>query len=478
MSPDPASPEGPLPPDEADGAADAGIESFVQSQSSLEARSPAAPRRPVTCLFADLIGSTRIYDELGDAVGRATVQAQMDACVPSIPLHGGRLVKTIGDALFAVFPTPAQAVAAAAGMQRALSAYNARGPAVPLRVRIGAHHGEAYVEEADVFGDVVNTAARVVQMVDHPSIVITEAVWLGCDAATRGQCVKLGTFELRGKREKTPIYLHDWAGERLTPEEFLFKGTRIRRLTLDWERPLVLRVVDGFLFGLGCEALACSHTTFARHVQGIRHHYEAEGGAVEETGIPVIVYRRTLPGDPRLCLVYDFDAFAGDSHQARLDSLVEALVGNLSQARVRSMAFRMPHRLRGVDLLVAQRHVTSSWVQRLAREPGCRAVDLVIRDDMTREERAEAVTQVLAGVADARKAGRLAVRCAVPSGWLVRGAAARELKRLAEGGIGVTEDASLGGGRTATVTVWGVAKVAYAREPSADRSSAVGLDAT
>lgn len=478
MSPDPVSPDGAIPPAGPDDAADFSIESLVNWQSLLEARSPAAPRRSVTCLFADLIGSTRIYDVYGDAVGRSTVQAQMDLCSPCIVQHGGRLVKTIGDALFAVFPTPAQAVSAAVGMQRALSEYNTLGPAVPLHVRIGAHHGEAYVEEADVFGDVVNTAARVVQLVDHPSIVFTEAVWRGCDAATRRQCVNLGSFELRGKREKTPIYLHDWDDSKPAPEEFVCEGTRIRRLTLDWEHPLVLRVVDGFLFGLGCEALACSHTTFARHVQGIRHHYDVEEGVDEDARVPVIVYRRSLPGDPRICLVYDFDAFDGASHAARLDALVGSLAAQVAQARIRSMAFRMPHRLRGVDLQVAQRHAASSWVRRLAREPGCRALDFVIRDDMTREERAEAVAQVLAGVGDARKAEPSAARCAVPTGWLVRGGAARELKRLIEGGIGVAEDGSLGGGRTATVTVWGEARVAYPREPSAGRSSTVGLDAT
>ncbi|MBI3098954.1 MAG: adenylate/guanylate cyclase domain-containing protein [Planctomycetes bacterium] len=475
-SPPPADEKPPVPAGEIERT---NLQSLAAEQAAREERGVNAPRRPVACLFADLIGSTRIYDQFGDAVGRAAVKAQMDTCGPSIGLFGGRLLKTIGDALFAVFPTPAGAVAAADAMQRALAVYNAKKPAVPVCVRIGIHYGEAYVEPNDVFGDVVNTAARVVQLIDHPSIVITEAVWRLCDVSTQGHCIRLGEFELRGKRDKTAIHLFSWDGARLAPEEFVIDGRKIRRLTLDWEHPLLLRVVDGFLFGLGSQALACSHTTFSRHVQGIRHCYELEEGYDEKSPAPVLPYRRTLPGDPRICLVYTLDGFAGSSHGEKLDLLVEALAVQISRAGIRSLSFRMPHRLRGVDLQVGHRHAAMAWVRRLARESACRALDFVLRDETGREERADAVVQILSGAAEARAGGVCAVRGGIPRGWLSRGVGARELKRLAESGVSLTERENLGAVSTAPVTVWGEATVAYAvAERPGGAAARLGMDAT
>jgi adenylate cyclase len=114
--------------------------------------------KPETCavMFADLAGSTALYDKLGDASAKAAVQTAMDKMAVITQANGGRVIKTIGDEVLAVYPTADQAAAAALAMQMDTSLR--LGGAVGLR--IGFHLGEVIAENNDVFGDVVNVAAR------------------------------------------------------------------------------------------------------------------------------------------------------------------------------------------------------------------------------------------------------------------------------------------------------------------------------
>ena len=110
-------------------------------------------------LFADVAGSTALYEVLGDERAFALVEnclQTMSACTTEV--HG-RVVKTIGDAVMSVFKDADDAAAAAAEMQFRVDKL---GPAVGVRlgVRVGFHFGPVVERDNDVFGDTVNLASR------------------------------------------------------------------------------------------------------------------------------------------------------------------------------------------------------------------------------------------------------------------------------------------------------------------------------
>jgi len=116
-------------------------------------------RRALTILFADVSGSTRLFEIHGDEAARRMVGGVLRALAEVTVRHGGRVVKTIGDEIMCTFPAPLNGVLAATDMHRRIR-NDADFQRDNLAIRIGLHHGEALVESDDVFGDAVNTAAR------------------------------------------------------------------------------------------------------------------------------------------------------------------------------------------------------------------------------------------------------------------------------------------------------------------------------
>jgi adenylate cyclase len=140
-----------------------------------------------TVLFADLRGSTSMYETLGNADATAVVTRSVALLARIVEAHRGQVVKTLGDGLMAVFETPAEGVAAADEMHDSLArigmadeatpeaandsqsgddmAENGGAPtlpprpAVPLKLQVGLAHGEVVEMSGDVFGDAVNVAA-------------------------------------------------------------------------------------------------------------------------------------------------------------------------------------------------------------------------------------------------------------------------------------------------------------------------------
>ena len=117
-------------------------------------------------LFSDLRGSTALYERIGDARAYGWVQRHFTFLVDCITLHQGALVKTIGDAIMAVFPRPEAAVQAALEIQEKIDAFNREQHIdPPLVIKIGVHHGPMIAINAnnrlDYFGRTVNIAARV-----------------------------------------------------------------------------------------------------------------------------------------------------------------------------------------------------------------------------------------------------------------------------------------------------------------------------
>lgn len=158
----------------------------------------SAPRSDiVTFLFTDVEGSTKLWQE--DERAMSADLALHDALVRRvIESAGGTVFKTVGDAFYAVFPAPADALRAAVLVQKELGAQSWRVPA-GLRVRMAVHSGSAERRENDYFGPTLNRAARLLAAGHGGQILVSDPVQalVGDGLADRVTLTDLGTHRLK-----------------------------------------------------------------------------------------------------------------------------------------------------------------------------------------------------------------------------------------------------------------------------------------
>jgi len=184
------------------------LEVRAQAQQELEKL-----RARVTILFSDIKGSTTYFEKKGDVEGMSMINRHNSVLFPEIEGAGGRIVKTIGDAIMACFEDPVAAIRAAVGMQRALEGDRQGRPEIEqIHIRVGLHTGLGLIKDGDVFGDVVNAASRVQKQAQIEQILITDVL---LDAANLAgfECARMGRAELRGKDEQIDLYAVAWSAQ-------------------------------------------------------------------------------------------------------------------------------------------------------------------------------------------------------------------------------------------------------------------------
>ena len=131
----------------------------------------------LTFLFTDLKGSTELYKRVGDLVAFDLVKAHFRVLNEIVASEAGAVVKTIGDAVMATFPTPDRAVAAALRMREAMRDLNDGHGREDLLLKIGIHEGPCLAvvlnDRQDYFGTTVNIASRVQALADSRAILAT-----------------------------------------------------------------------------------------------------------------------------------------------------------------------------------------------------------------------------------------------------------------------------------------------------------------
>lgn len=201
-------------------------------------------------LFADVAGSTRLYELLGDVEALRIVDACMGALREVTEAQGGRVVKTIGDEVMSVFDTAQAGFEAACAMQRRVDEMLPQG-GIKLAIRAGFHHGPALEEDADVFGDTVNTAARMAGLAKARQIMTTGETVTGLPEAQQRSTRHVDTLTVKGKAGDIRVFEVIWQAQHemtmmaRSPAELMgaMKQVRLRiryldrELTLDNHRP-------------------------------------------------------------------------------------------------------------------------------------------------------------------------------------------------------------------------------------------------
>jgi class 3 adenylate cyclase len=170
-------------------------------------------------LFADISGSTRLYEILGDVAARTKVADCLEMLTAVIKQHNGTVIKTIGDEIMCTFPTSEDAANAACEMHEMLeddiTEQTAAGP-ISLSIRVGMHFGPAILEAGDVFGDAVNVAARMASMAKGNQIITTQNAVDEMSPIMRASTRFIDRAPVKGKKETMDIFEVLWQQEDVT----------------------------------------------------------------------------------------------------------------------------------------------------------------------------------------------------------------------------------------------------------------------
>lgn len=160
-------------------------------------------------MFADISGSTALYDNLGDHLARRLIAQCVATMAGEISAYQGTLVKTIGDEVMCTFPSAEAAMRAACAMQSAVESAKYEG-SHPMHIRIGFNYGEVICEAGDVFGDTVNVAARVAAITRASQIMTTQAAVDTLPPELREKTRQIMRAEFKGKQDLLDIFIVIW----------------------------------------------------------------------------------------------------------------------------------------------------------------------------------------------------------------------------------------------------------------------------
>lgn len=162
------------------------------------------PEPTIAVLFADVAGSTRLYEQVGDALALATIGKCLALVEEVSRGHGGRLIKTIGDEAMVTFPTADQAALAASEIQARMTDFAQAGN-YRIAFRMGFHCGAAIERDGDVFGDSVNVAARMVGLAKSGQVILSAPTADTLSPALRERLREVDIMTVKGKEKDIGI---------------------------------------------------------------------------------------------------------------------------------------------------------------------------------------------------------------------------------------------------------------------------------
>jgi class 3 adenylate cyclase len=182
--------------------------------------------RRLLLAFSDIVGSTPYFARFGDVAGRQLHQLHADLIERAALDHGGRIVDTVGDGVFFVFPDVDAGLRAVVAFEQALAQQNARRErAHQLQVRLGLHWGPVLSDGAAVTGDAVHVAARVARAANPGTVFLTRHAFQELGLAGRLHCRRTGVVELKGVADAVELYELDWRDRETFPRSVLIEET-------------------------------------------------------------------------------------------------------------------------------------------------------------------------------------------------------------------------------------------------------------
>jgi len=269
-------------------------------------------------VFADIAGSTQLYESLGDVAAQRQIAERISLIRNITADHRGTVIKTIGDEVMCRFETAQDGVLATRAMQEANERINPTNHS-PLLLRIGLHYGPALLRENDLFGDAVNIAARMAGVAKAGQIITTEDTIRELPALLAEQARKFDVAQIKGKQDPLVMYQILWQRDNVTA----FQSTGTLRTALQQgflrlrykETEKLLTAESGPITlgrDTGCDIMVPSNYSSRQHarIEFRRSKFvlidqSTNGTYIKNGDHPVIYLRREetpLVGDGVICL--------------------------------------------------------------------------------------------------------------------------------------------------------------------------------
>lgn len=170
-------------------------------------------------ILTDIVGYTEATARLSRKEQKEMLNLHNQLLFPIIRSFGGKVVKTIGDALLLVFRSPTDSMLCSMAMQDALYDFNRKSNrGEELHIRIAASLGEVRVARNDVFGEPVNLTSRIESITPEDEIYLSDAIYLAMNKA-EVPCVEVGLKQLKGITEPVRIWqIPRFSRSKLVPE--------------------------------------------------------------------------------------------------------------------------------------------------------------------------------------------------------------------------------------------------------------------
>jgi adenylate cyclase len=160
-------------------------------------------------LFADVSGSTKLYETAGDAVAHAAIEKCVNIMREKTINAKGRVIKTIGDEVMSAFKTADDAADAAIEMQSAIAELPPVGT-TQIGIRIGFNFGPVVERDGDVFGDAVNLAARLAAVATKGQIISARDTVMLMAPMLKAATRAITTIQVKGKAQEIQVYELIW----------------------------------------------------------------------------------------------------------------------------------------------------------------------------------------------------------------------------------------------------------------------------
>jgi class 3 adenylate cyclase len=171
--------------------------------------SMTAIQRNLCILFADVSGSTRLYEKLGDTEALRAIERCLERMGRAVITYKGRVIKTIGDEIMAVFDSAEAGMLAASDMQQRIDDLQPLS-GTKMAIRVGFHFGPVIEENNDVFGDSVNVAARMAGLAKAGQIVTTDASVQLLSGLLRQSTREIDALAVKGKESDIRVHEVIW----------------------------------------------------------------------------------------------------------------------------------------------------------------------------------------------------------------------------------------------------------------------------